>query len=464
MATLDIDIQTLFFIFFLGNISIVLCFAFYIILNKVRNQIILIFTGVKAMSAILAILMVYHSTFPISLIILINVLIFFAIFNEVYSINNAHVSFNKSHFLRYNLIPLVLSLGFISFSFTSEETRIIIASLIIALIFLGGSFYLFSAKSKTIAQGLAKVLFLILAALFFARASWAFFSDTSALVFSKNIIQVTSYIFLVLVAFFTPVVLLFIYIEKSENRIKSDNIKLKELNIDKDKFFSIIAHDLRGPLGSLCQLGELLWVDDNQIDEEERKRLTEILYQSTNSTYALLDNLLKWASSNTGGMNFDPQNLNLKNIVDDNIHIFEHKGELKNIRLLNNLGDDVWVYADINMINTVIRNLISNALKFTYDDGKIEVITKNLNDTSHSIAVVDDGVGMNKNAATEVFEISSTKTTLGTHKEKGYGLGLKLCQEFITKNSGEIWIESEEGVGTEVWISLPKANLLEKDS
>ncbi len=239
--------------------------------------------------------------------------------------------------------------------------------------------------------------------------------------------------------------------------IDNDNKQLKELNATKDKFFSIIAHDLRGPLGSLYSLGEILWTSHDEFDRESRMQILETLATNAKSTFNLLDNLLKWASSNTGAIKFNPKQVNINDIIEENFRIFRTIAESKNLTLKNSLNKNLQAYIDYDMINTVIRNLISNALKYTPNNGTIEILSKKEPNNYVEIGVSDSGVGIEKNIISQLFELDSMHTTLGTNKEKGSGLGLKLCKEFIEKNNGNIWAESEIGKGTQFWLSLPIA-------
>ena len=456
---MDIDVKSLFYLFSAGNFFILLFFSAYIILNKVKRPIINIFIVAKVLMFILWLLFALRNVIPgFYSIVFANVFLIFAVFYEVYCIAFAKKGFERKQFIRLNLIPIFISLLFIAFVSASENTRVIIMSFMITLIFMAGGFFSVFISSKTKILRLTGYFYFGVALLYLLRALWALYFENATLFYSNNI-QILSYIFLFLVSFTGAIVLLLILKEQDEERIEKDNLKLRELIINKDKFFSIIAHDLRSPLSTLTQLGELLLIKQDELDDVQKKELTEAIYQGSKRTFNLLDNLLKWASSNSGLMKYEPKQIDLKKIADENIKLFTLKAEAKKIKLTCLIQNDLIVYADYNMINTVVRNLISNALKFTHVSGQIKVISKETKDNTYTIGVVDTGIGMSQNVIAKVFEIDSSITTLGTNNEKGFGLGLKLCKEFINKNTGTIWIDSKKNVGSTIWISLPKTNI-----
>jgi signal transduction histidine kinase len=247
-----------------------------------------------------------------------------------------------------------------------------------------------------------------------------------------------------------------IILEKQKQTIEQDNQKLKELNATKDTFFSIIAHDLRGPLGNLYHLGEVLWQEHDKIDKDKQKELLESLVEDAKKTFNLLDNLLKWASSNSGNIVYNPQNIKINKIVTENFNNYSVKAKAKNISLKNSMNETIELNADYEMVNTIIRNLISNAIKFTPEKGQIEALSRETTDKLE-VGISDSGVGISPEILPKLFKIDSNISTPGTKQEEGSGLGLKLCKELIEKNMGEINVESKEGIGTTFWISFPRS-------
>lgn len=245
--------------------------------------------------------------------------------------------------------------------------------------------------------------------------------------------------------------------------LQSSNDKLRLMNATKDKFFSIIAHDLKNPIWASKQVMDVLIEAYDAISEEEKKELLEEVKNSTDNTYQLLLQLLDWSRSQRGVIEFNPQNLDLNFIVKSNIDLLSTPAKEKNIELINNVPKDTIVYSDVNMLTTIIRNLISNAIKFTNLDGEIKVYSNPDKYVNHiEITIEDNGVGISEENQQKLFRIDTGFTTLGTNKEKGTGLGLILIKEFVEKHGGTIRVESKEGMGSKFIFTMPKEKI-EKD-
>lgn len=240
--------------------------------------------------------------------------------------------------------------------------------------------------------------------------------------------------------------------KKSEDSHKENEERLKGLNTTKDKLFSIIAHDLRTPFDNIIGLTELIL--ENAIDFEESEKYIKILNSSAKNTLILLDNLLNWAKSQTGQLNYIPKKIFISNVILEIIALNKLHAETKKISIVYSSSTEIEVYADENMLRTVLRNLISNAIKFTNIGGKIHIYAT-LKQEHVEISIADNGIGINKEKSKMLFEIISNTTTVGTANENGSGLGLVLCKEFVNKNGGEIWVESEEGKGSDFKFTLP---------
>jgi PAS domain S-box-containing protein len=241
--------------------------------------------------------------------------------------------------------------------------------------------------------------------------------------------------------------------------------KLEQTNSEKDKFFSIIAHDLKSPFSGFLGLTKIMAEDIQNLTTDEMHEFALDMQSSANNLYKLLENLLEWARMKRGVIEFNPEMNNLKLIIKQILDIQLIVAKQKEIEFVNNIPDDLIVSADISMLNTVLRNLISNAIKFTRRGGKIEVgakIIKSSDDWQSSddfteIYIKDNGIGMSDNMIKELFKIDSRVSRPGTENESSTGLGLILCKEFIEKHSGRIWVESEVGKGSEFHFTLPKA-------
>jgi len=452
---IDIDVKTLFLFSAATNIFIISLFATYVKLYKVKNPIINIFMLARVVLIIFLIILSLRDGLPKPIGIIANTtIILFVVFYEIYCISVIERKFDSKHFKRFLLVPLFLSIFLSFFSTASVSNRMTVVSLSAAIIYAFIAYSILTEKGKTKIQQITGYLLVIISMVLLMRSIGAFLEVGVEITSTKYMLVIPLILFLIL-NFIIPLLLIFILKEVDNKIIENDNLKLTELNKNKDKFFSIIAHDLRGPLGSLQQIGELLWL--NNISDEKREKLTNALYQNSKNTFSLLDNLLKWANANSGLIVYEPSQINLQAIVLNNIRLFNAQVRLKNLQLQCNIESELFVYADFDMIDTVIRNLISNAIKFTPAGGKIEIVFDKIDEINNTctIAIVDNGIGINKDSQLKVFEIDNLVSTLGTDKESGTGLGLKLCKEFLTINKGTIWIESNENNGTSVFVSLP---------
>ncbi|MCT8333021.1 ATP-binding protein [Leptospira sp. 85282-16] len=231
---------------------------------------------------------------------------------------------------------------------------------------------------------------------------------------------------------------------------------LSESNRTKDIFFSIIAHDLRNPLGAFKQLTELLYSDFDSYSDSEKKETIYDIQNSASMLYGLLEQLLDWARTQTGTMPFRPKQINLINIVSKITEQVESTIKKKNIHLVSDIPSELaYVYADSEMIQAVLRNLITNSIKFTSENGNIKISVKQ-DDDGIRMECQDNGIGMDRFDLEKLFRVDAQLTRIGLEGEKGTGLGLILCSEFIKLHGGEIWATSEKGKGTTVSFRLPE--------
>jgi signal transduction histidine kinase/ketosteroid isomerase-like protein len=241
----------------------------------------------------------------------------------------------------------------------------------------------------------------------------------------------------------------------AEEIIQQQYNQLKEYNSSKDKLFSIIAHDLKSPFQSLLGSSEMLAKEIGRLSQEEVLYFSQGLNDSLKNLYNLLENLLNWSMMQRNMIEYNPENLNLKDIVNKIIEILKQNAAKKNISVANQITADTFVYADPLMINSVIQNLLTNAVKFTNNNGLI-IVTSIVKENTIEISVIDTGIGIDPEKSSKLFKFSSLFTTEGTAGEKGTGLGLPLCKEFVERNNGKIWVESELGKGSKFTFSLPK--------
>ncbi len=242
------------------------------------------------------------------------------------------------------------------------------------------------------------------------------------------------------------------------------NIKLEEseaeligLNANKDKFFSIISHDLKSPFSGLLGITEILTDDYDDFDDVERKELLDGLNFSTKKIYELLEGLLEWSQMQRGAIDFNPKQIDVSTIGKSVVELLQINAEKKEIELKCDINENKFVFADENMVNTVVRNLFANAIKFTSNGGSVKMYNESDGDFN-KIIIEDNGIGMNEESINKLFRIEIHHTSVGTNNEPGTGVGLILCKELVEKNNGKIWVESELGKGSKFIFTLPKSS------
>jgi signal transduction histidine kinase len=245
--------------------------------------------------------------------------------------------------------------------------------------------------------------------------------------------------------------------EKRAAELITTNIELKRLlglNADKDRFITILAHDLRSPFSSILGYLNLLVNNVHNYSIDEIEKQIKIVNHSAEATFNLLEDLITWTQSQAGKLPYEPQDLNFTDICVDILKVLTSKAITKKITINHSIPEGTIVFADINMLKSVLRNLVSNAIKFTNDGGQIE-ITAGRTQTSITITVADNGVGIKPENIDHLFDFTQMHSTNGTAAEKGTGFGLLFCKEFIEKHSGKIWVESELGKGSKFNFMLP---------
>jgi signal transduction histidine kinase len=241
----------------------------------------------------------------------------------------------------------------------------------------------------------------------------------------------------------------------NEEKIIEYSEELKELNASKDKFFSIIAHDLKSPFHGLLGLTRMIVEEYDSMSESEVRQYLQIIKDSTESTYKLIENLLEWSRLESGKMKYNPALQNMFMIVEDTRILLNQNARMKNINLRNKLGHQSFVWGDDTMLQSLIQNLISNAIKFTPTGGSIEIFEKRFDEYIEFI-VSDTGIGIKEKDLEKLFRIDMNFTTKGTNQEKGTGLGLALCKEIINIHGGNIFVQSKVGEGTKIIFTLNK--------
>lgn len=244
--------------------------------------------------------------------------------------------------------------------------------------------------------------------------------------------------------------------KQAEQALKENEVKLKESNDTKDKFFSIIAHDLRSPFSAILGFSSMLLKKHRKYDDEKREKIIELINDSTSNALKLLENLLTWSRSQSGRIKYLPEEFHLKIQLIETVSALQSQADKKDIKILDVIFENDIIFADKNMIATIFRNLISNAIKFTPKNGTIIISSEKLiNNNFLEISVTDTGVGIPKDIIDDLFHIDKNTSTEGTENESGTGLGLILCKEFTEKHGGKIWVESELEKGSKFKFTMP---------
>ncbi|MFA4923841.1 MAG: PAS domain-containing sensor histidine kinase, partial [Ignavibacteriaceae bacterium] len=238
--------------------------------------------------------------------------------------------------------------------------------------------------------------------------------------------------------------------------IQQQNNQLLELNATKDKFFSIIAHDLRSPFQGFLAMTEMMTENIDEFSPEELVKFITEMNQSAQNLYKLLQNLLDWAQLKKGSFSFTPEEFSLSKIVSENSEQINKRAIQKGITIINEVPQEQKVFADERMTNSILGNLLSNAVKFTRKEGTVTIKAKTISNGMVEIAVQDTGVGISERVVNKLFKIDEKVGSKGTEGELSTGLGLLLCKEFVEKHGGKIWVESEEGKGSSFYFTISK--------
>jgi PAS domain S-box-containing protein len=244
--------------------------------------------------------------------------------------------------------------------------------------------------------------------------------------------------------------------KQAEESLKESERLLQHLNFDKDRFISILSHDLKSPFTALLGLSELLKGNIEEFHIDDIRNMAGNIYKTAQSTFNLLEDILMWARTQQGKIPFNPQNLDFTDTCKDAVEVLKPGADAKNITINYPVAKGVTVFADIDMLKTILRNLVSNAIKFSNINGLINVDAKE-NSEVVTISVFDNGIGIPPGNLKKMFDFSEIITTKGTDGESGTGLGLLLCKEFVEKHGGRIWVESEVGKGSNFKFTLPKS-------
>ena len=335
-----------------------------------------------------------------------------------------------------------------------------ISEYIVSIIFLCAAFFVQAAKQsvpKSVRRRLIiSIIFTIAGELLFTF----YISSYGILNFAGHLLKAASFYFIYLALIVDEVQNRLRVIEELSSARKAllkNEKKLIDANAAKDKFISIMAHDLRNPFSGVLTLSELMTKRYDKLNPQEIKKQCIMIHEGISEGIDLLDHLLSWGRAQSGRVQWTPMRFNLKGLISQDIEFISSTAERKGISINSLVDEDINLYADPHMISTVIRNLLTNALKFTPRGCSIAISTSKKNNLVE-VTVADTGIGMDKNAMEKLFQVGTHFTTPGTDGEHGNGLGLLLCRELIELNGGQISVDSESGKGSRFSFTVPTDN------
>lgn len=448
---LPVDPKTIFLLYFWGNFfTCILIFSFSFSYANSDNRKTLKWFGlgklILTLSWILALLREVISDF--ASINISNSMIFCACCYETIAMLSLIKTKAKKQY-RIQIAITILAIVFFNVATLLDatmNTRVIIGCICIFAIYLLPTIIYFTEKEKSFFKTFYVLCYVAFEILIVIRILHRYLYPQNLIIATDTLDSLYS-ICLFLLTLIGIVGFLLLVKEKQDHKIK------KLLN-DKNQFFSIISHDLRGPLGSSVSLSEILLENIDQYSREEIKEISEMLHDSNKNIYKLLENLLDWSRVQTGMISFQPKNIVLNALIEENIKLSKNVALNKNIDILFEPEHLVEAVVDKNMISTILRNLLSNAIKFTDKNGEIKVKLLQTNQKIE-ISITDNGIGVPDAIKEKLFKINGKVLQKGTENELGSGLGLLLCKEFITIHKGEIWVESEQGKGSIFKFTLP---------
>lgn len=379
----------------------------------------------------------------------------------IFIIKNWPFSATKAFFVYLFLFTIIIASVFwwkvfpVCYVEGEGQTIFKIVSEYIIIIILGLNIYLlYRHKRKFDPRVYLWIIFSLVFTVFSEFSFTLYFNNYGFTNFLGHVFKLASFFLIykaiVVTGFKNPMTILF-------RELKQNEQELKELNFTKDRFFSIIAHDLKSPFNTLMGFSELLLNNRNKLSQEEMEKMLNLINQSAQRTGNLLENLLEWSRTQTGRLQTQPELFDIREIILENIDLLNQPALEKNINLFSIIDEPKQVYSDKNMVRTVLRNLISNAIKFTYPNGKVYVETNEISNYTLEVKVIDNGRGIDQEQQRKIFQFGEKKiSSLGTAQEKGTGLGLIICKEFIQANHGMIKVESQPGEGTTFIFTLPR--------
>lgn len=448
---LPLDPKTVFLLYFWGNLFVcILIFSYSLSYATIENRKKLKTFGYgKILLTIGWVLIFLRNIVPdfISINIANTIILLGGCYETIAIMSLTKAKFKRRYHFQVGItIAALLVFNIATFLESSINTRIVIMSLGIFAIYLPPTISYFTEKANNLFRIFYLLCYVAFEILIFLRAVYSYISPQKYF-FRYSTFDSLYSIGLFLLTLIGTVGFLLLVKEKQD-------LKIQKLLKDKNLFFSIIAHDLKGPLGSSLVLSEIMAQEIEDYTREEIKQITGMLHESNKNIYKLLENLLDWSRVQTGMIQYNPQKVILNSLIEDNVALNKNTALHKNIDLRFEATETIMVELDKDMIDTVLRNLLTNAIKFTDQQGEIIVTMQKINQKVE-VSITDNGIGIPDSIKEKLFKINEKVIQKGTENEIGNGLGLLLCSEFIKRHQGEIWAESKHGEGSTFKFVLP---------
>jgi len=456
------DVGTLIILFSFANLTTFFFLLYHEFTSKKKNKVIQLYALAKLFMGIAWILMALRNSAPnIVSVILGNSFLTWGSGLEILSM----VLVNHNKPVRSRMLFIFGLITFLLISFFSKQPdniKVFVYSLINGIMFIGGFVWILKQQNTSKLRFLVLGIYLHLGIILIFRGLSSILIDTSMSLTSKGLIQDISFVsfFLLLLS----AIIFFLLLKEKDDIVIITNAKalsetnrlLKASNATKDKLFSIIAHDLKGPMGATAKMTDLLLNDNEELSEQDKNIILSQLVKSTNKTYELLENLLNWSRGQLNALTIDAKPFKVHALIKEVVAQLESMLHAKEQIIENNISENSKVLADYEMIKVVARNLLTNAIKFSPPDSKI-IIEGNEGTSCYTIKFIDQGVGIEPDTIKNLLNPDFLISTAGTADETGTGIGLKLTKDFIEKNRGTITISSQLNEGSTFEISLPKA-------
>jgi signal transduction histidine kinase len=355
-------------------------------------------------------------------------------------------------------ILFLLSIFFFTFLDNNLKARISVYSFSISiLLFLNGWIFIRNNQESYRKSAIfLATIFFTLCLFFMIRLFYTLSAYDADNFFTPEIMQTATFIFSMSIGLLWTFGLIIIVTQKMNNELAITGKQLEILNDQKDKFFSILAHDLRGPFASMINLSEVLSEESGHLSGEQKNVLAASLNKTAQSTNELLEDLLEWSGIVRGAKLFHPCEMTFVNMMSHTLSALESAASNKQIKLVNEIPENTLIFADPYMFQAIFRNLLINSIKFTPEKGKVILRSEPDNGSHQVFSVADNGIGMNTELLASLFRIDVKSNRPGTNGEISSGLGLLLCKEFVEKHEGNIWVESQERLGSKFFFSIKK--------